>query len=104
VLNRASAYVDAGLVQMNNPGTYYYMSTRNNQYSNRSQKGTIVVFPLPAWAVALIVVGSVVGAAAIGVGTVAILGHYAITHPASALGKSFFGVSSLNHSFIDNLP
>merc|ERR1712065_79500 len=36
-------YFDAGLVQMGGPGTYHYMSTRNSNFSNRGQKGQIVV-------------------------------------------------------------
>lgn len=45
MLNKAPGYFDGGLIQMNNPGTFSYMSTRNNQFSNRSQKGMIVVNP-----------------------------------------------------------
>merc|ERR1711916_326490 len=32
---------DAGLVSLKNPGTFTYMSSRNNNFSNRSQKGVI---------------------------------------------------------------
>jgi len=42
-LNAASPYFDGGLLQMNNVGSYYYMSTRNNNFSNRMQKGSITV-------------------------------------------------------------
>ncbi|KAJ2998086.1 hypothetical protein HDV02_004911 [Globomyces sp. JEL0801] len=42
-LNRAPAYVNVGLVQMDNVGTFHYMSTRNNAFTNREQKATIVV-------------------------------------------------------------
>jgi hypothetical protein len=42
-LNAAEPYFDGGLVQMKNQGIYHYMSTRNNNFSNRSQKGTILV-------------------------------------------------------------
>jgi len=41
-LNRADATVDLGLLRMR-PGTYKYMSTRNNNFSNRGQKGKITV-------------------------------------------------------------
>jgi len=44
-LNPQTPYFDGGLQQCKNPGVYYYMSTRNNNFSNRSQKGTIVVLP-----------------------------------------------------------
>ena len=34
---------EQGLIKMSKPGTYNYMCTRNNNFSNRSQRGTIVV-------------------------------------------------------------
>jgi len=37
-LNAASKYFDGGLVQMEKTGTFHYMSSRNNNFSNRSQK------------------------------------------------------------------
>mmetsp|Transcript_23115 Transcript_23115/g.63365 ORF Transcript_23115/g.63365 Transcript_23115/m.63365 type:complete len:1215 (+) Transcript_23115:341-3985(+) len=57
-LNAASGYFDAGLVRMDRPGTYAYISTRNNDFSNRSQKATIVVHP---WKVALSIGGAAAG-------------------------------------------
>eukprot|EP00010_Vexillifera_abyssalis_P006823 CAMPEP_0201549892 /NCGR_PEP_ID=MMETSP0173_2-20130828/6314_1 /ASSEMBLY_ACC=CAM_ASM_000268 /TAXON_ID=218659 /ORGANISM="Vexillifera sp., Strain DIVA3 564/2" /LENGTH=568 /DNA_ID=CAMNT_0047959725 /DNA_START=83 /DNA_END=1789 /DNA_ORIENTATION=+ len=42
LLNDAPATYNAGLFKLN-PGTYHYMCTRNNNFSNRSQKGTITV-------------------------------------------------------------
>lgn len=42
-LNNAGPYFDGGLVQFNKKGTFHYMCTRNNNFSNRSQKGTMVV-------------------------------------------------------------
>merc|ERR1719515_554416 len=41
-LNNAAATVDLGLVKFN-PGTYKYMSSRNNNFSNRAQKAKIDV-------------------------------------------------------------
>ena len=38
VLNRAPAYFDGGVQRAPAVGTYRYMSTRNNNFSNRSQK------------------------------------------------------------------
>ena len=38
-LNRASAYFDAGLVPLNKAGTFHFLSTRNNAFTNRGQKG-----------------------------------------------------------------
>ncbi|KAG2381788.1 hypothetical protein C9374_006172 [Naegleria lovaniensis] len=36
-------YFDAGLVKMYASGKFYYMSTRNNNFSNRGQKATLTV-------------------------------------------------------------
>jgi len=41
-LNRADATIDLGLLRMK-PGTFKYMSSRNNNFSNRGQKGKITV-------------------------------------------------------------
>merc|ERR1711862_831817 len=41
--NARTPYFDAGLGQMGGPGTYHYISTRNSNFSNRGQKGQIVV-------------------------------------------------------------
>lgn len=44
VLNNAPAYFNAGLVRVNAKlGVHHLMSTRNNNFSNRSQKSTIIV-------------------------------------------------------------
>jgi hypothetical protein len=89
-LNAASPYFNGGLIQLNNTGTFYYMSTRNNNFSNRSQKGTLFVLPLlEAWAIALIVVGSVVVAAGGSVGGAYI---YARRHPHSRVADMFDSV------------
>eukprot|EP00930_Biecheleria_cincta_P029978 TRINITY_DN20799_c0_g1_i1.p1 TRINITY_DN20799_c0_g1~~TRINITY_DN20799_c0_g1_i1.p1 ORF type:complete len:1074 (-),score=168.99 TRINITY_DN20799_c0_g1_i1:1004-4225(-) len=50
-LNGASAYFDGGLVPMRQVGTHHVTSTRNNDFSNRSQKATIRVLPrsLSGW-------------------------------------------------------
>lgn len=45
-LNAADRYFDGGLVQINGQGVYRYMSTRNNNFSNRGQKATIVSAPV----------------------------------------------------------
>ena len=57
-LNAAPGYFDTGPVVMDFPQTLYYMSTRNNDFTNRSQKATIVV---KAWRVLLIIACCVVG-------------------------------------------
>jgi len=42
-LNAASPYFDGGLLQMNQIGSFYFMSTRNNVFSNINQKGSLTV-------------------------------------------------------------
>ncbi|XP_031549697.1 protein DD3-3-like [Actinia tenebrosa] len=42
-LDDAGPYFDLGPRAVKGKGTYYYMSTRNNNFTNRSQKGKIVV-------------------------------------------------------------
>jgi hypothetical protein len=43
LLNASPAYINAGLIRMDYPGTYFIMGTRNNRFSNREQKGEILV-------------------------------------------------------------
>lgn len=85
-LNAApTPYFDGGLVQMNKTGTFYYMSSRNNNFSNRGQKSILIVAPtLPAWAIAMVVIGSVVF-----VGSAGMAGamFYAKSHPASQVAS-----------------
>jgi hypothetical protein len=88
-LNAASPYFDGGLISMS-PGVYQYMSTRNNNFTNRSQKGTITVTTrLPAVALTGVVVGSAgfVGAAVVAGGV-----WYSKTHAASAAANVFGSV------------
>lgn len=42
-LDDAGTYFDLGPRKVTSIGVYYYMSTRNNNFSNRSQKGKIVI-------------------------------------------------------------
>ena len=42
-LDDAGTYFDLGPRKVTGIGTYFYMSTRNNNFSNRSQKGKIVI-------------------------------------------------------------
>jgi hypothetical protein len=84
-MNPQQNHVDFGNVQFN-PGTYYYVSTRTNNFSNRSTKGVIVVNTpgLSAGAIAGITVAAVlVGAVGIGSGVYC----YAKKRPSSALAK-----------------
>ena len=42
-LDDAGTYFDLGPRKATSAGIFYYMSTRNNNFSNRSQKGKIVI-------------------------------------------------------------
>lgn len=42
-LNEASTYFDGGLVKLVTKGSFNYMSTRNNNFSNRDQKARLIV-------------------------------------------------------------
>jgi hypothetical protein len=86
-LNAASPYFNGGAIKMNSTGNFYYMNTRNHNFTNRDQKGALLVTPLlPTWAIAVVVVGSVlfVGAAA-----VAGAMFYAKSHPHSGVANIF---------------
>ena len=79
-LNAApTPYFDGGIYRVNRTGEWHYMGTRNNNFSNRSQKGYMTAEDsFPSWAIALIVLG-VVGIAVVAVvGAVAL---YAKSHP-----------------------
>jgi hypothetical protein len=88
-LNAApTPYFDGGLVRMNQTGKFTYMSTRNNNFSNRTQKGQLTVEAkkkkTSSAAVAGIVVASIVVIAAALGGLV----YYGKTHPHSAVGRA----------------
>ncbi|GBG26167.1 SH3 domain-containing kinase-binding protein 1 [Hondaea fermentalgiana] len=63
-------YFDLGAVRTGEVGTYHYMSTRNNNFSNRGQKGhiTVVAGGLHPGAIAAIAIASVGFAALLFVG------------------------------------
>jgi hypothetical protein len=86
-LNAAPAYFNAGLIKMNSTGTFYYMSSRNNNFTNRTQRGQMDINPLlPNWAIGILVVGSV---AFIASGVVAGMVLYARSHPHSKIANVF---------------
>jgi len=95
-LNAAPAYFDAGLMRMNHSQagyTYHYMSTRNNNYTNRSQKGALTVETiLPVWGIVLIAVGSFLVVAGAAVGGAFI---FAKTHPHSKIASVLAGVKKV---------
>jgi hypothetical protein len=90
-LNAASQYFDGGAIRMNKTTPdnkpFYYMSSRNNNFSNRGQKAVLTVSNLlPNWAIGVVVTGSVlfVGAAGVAGAT-----FYAKSHPHSQLANVF---------------
>jgi hypothetical protein len=86
-LNAAPQYFDGGLVRMNLTGEFYYMSSRNNNFSNRGQKGAIHIVPLlPVWAIVLVAVG---GALFLLSAVVAVGMLYAKSHPHSGVAAMF---------------
>jgi hypothetical protein len=86
-LNAAPQYFDGGLIKLNTTGTFYYMSARNNNFSNRGQKGQLNVSPLlPTWAVVLVVIGAVFFLVS---GVVAGMMLYAKSHPHSGIATAF---------------
>jgi len=94
VLNAAGPRFSGALVKMDDVGFYAYMSTRNNDFSNRSQKASITVKPAwPAWKTAVIVVGGVAG---VGVGAAAGTIFYAKRHPLSKVAEFVHKVPGLS--------
>jgi hypothetical protein len=85
-LNAAPAYFDGGLIRVNLTGEFHYMSSRNNNFSNRGQKGTIIVNRLlPIWAIVIVVFGSFVFLSACAVGAMML---YARSHPHSGIAST----------------
>jgi len=85
-LNGGTPYFDGGLVRMNKTGTFYYMSSRNNNFTNRGQKAQLVVEALlPTWAIAVVCVG---GGFFLVSGGVAGMMIYAKSHPHSGIATS----------------
>jgi len=60
-LDDAGTYFDLGVRKVTGVGTYHYMCTRNNNFSNRSQKGKIVILPTPENKLVLGTTGGVLG-------------------------------------------
>jgi len=86
-LNRASRYFDGGLQEVRATGEYHFISTRNNNFSNRSQKSTISVVPfLPVWAIVLVTVGAFVCLLSIGISGLAFYGK---ARPDTFIGQTW---------------
>jgi len=88
-LNAASPYFDGGLVKMNTSSTvgYFYMNSRNNNFTNRDQKGILYIDPLlPVWAIVIVSIGAFLFVSA---GVIAGLMVYAKSHPHSSVANIF---------------
>merc|ERR1711916_170317 len=86
-LNAADRYFDGGLLSIGSTGVYRYMSSRNNNFSNRGQKATIVSENLvETFGIVLLSISGAAFAAAI---VFALVVKFA---PASALAASAVGV------------
>jgi hypothetical protein len=83
-LNAASAYFNGGLVEMRTVGEHHIVSTRNSDFSNRSQKAVITVsMRLWMWyAILALLTGVLALLAMISYVAIAV---YALKHPASWL-------------------
>lgn len=93
-LNAApTPYFDGGLVKMNSTGTFAYMSTRNNNFSNRTQKGQLTVTKKKKiTSSAGVVAGLIIGAVALAALSIGGLVFYGKKNPHSAVGR-----------FVDNI-
>ncbi|KAF2078555.1 hypothetical protein CYY_000178 [Polysphondylium violaceum] len=93
-LNAAPTQFDGGVYKMKKTGSFYYMSTRNNNFSNRNQKGAIHVDPiLKKWEIGLIAAG---GTLFVGMAATAGSLFFARTHPHSGANRFFAKVPVLN--------
>jgi len=89
--NAPTPYFDGGAIQMNlttgETTPFYYMSSRNNNFSNRGQKAAIFVLNvLPNWAIGIVVTGAALFLGAAGIAGAA---FYAKSHPHSQVAALF---------------
>jgi hypothetical protein len=88
-LNAApTPYFDGGAVLQNvTTGRIFYMSSRNNNFSNRGQKAILSVNNLlPNWSIAIVATGSILFAGSAGTAGAA---FYAKSHPHSSIANAF---------------
>lgn len=86
-LNAASPYFNGGVLMMNKTGNFVYMGHRNNNFSNRGQKGSIIISTIiEMWAIVLIVIGSVLFT---GAGIISAGYYKAYNQPQSMVGQFF---------------
>jgi hypothetical protein len=87
-LNAApTPYFDGGLVKMSKTGTFFYTSTRNNNFSNRTQKGTLTVSAKKAAASKVAIAVGVIGGIAVVAAALGGLVFYGKKNPHSAVGR-----------------
>jgi hypothetical protein len=85
-------YFDGGLHAANNTGRFSYYSTRNNNFTNRGQKGELwVATLLELWAIILI---AIAGTAFVGAGAMAGGLWYSQANPQSGMAQFFDGLSA----------
>jgi hypothetical protein len=73
-LNPVGPYYDAGKVKVNNAGTWSYMSTRENNFSNRGHKGQLIVVDGLGMGEKILIGVGIVGAVA-AIGAAGFLGY-----------------------------
>jgi len=91
-LNAApTPYFDGGINRLNRTGTFHYMCTRNNNFSNRSQKAALMVTDgdsmdrmLPVWSLVVVGVALTAFAGAAIVGGIIL---FAKSHPGSPVSQ-----------------
>mmetsp|Transcript_67544 Transcript_67544/g.213827 ORF Transcript_67544/g.213827 Transcript_67544/m.213827 type:complete len:1266 (-) Transcript_67544:254-4051(-) len=96
LLNAAPAYFDGGVRRLRHVGHHYIASTRNNNFSNRSQKASIIV--LPKSNLARIILGSLAGAvglAMVSTGAAVAAANAAAAAPAGKLATALRKVPGL---------
>jgi len=101
-LNDASPYYDAGILSFNH-GIYYYMSTRNNNFSNRSQKGAIIVNGNDNSALTVgIIIGVTIFVTICVIAAIIGLAIYGSGHPDTAIGGAYLSVKEFFEGFINH--
>jgi hypothetical protein len=89
-LDDAGTYFSGNLFQLTSTGTFHYMNSRNNNFSNRQQKATVVIHQGPTFVDTGFIVGisvtSVIVAALIVFGAFSAYQHFTVAPAAAAAG------------------
>jgi hypothetical protein len=91
-LDDAGTYFDLGPVKMSTEGHFHYMCTRNNNFSNRSQKGKIIVTEAP-------VISEPIGYAG---GTITAPGAKGFVPSGMLATQSFFSIRQMPPSWLSS--